>query len=316
MKAAFVFPGQGAQYVGMGKELYDSFEIVRRIFDKASEILGEDFVSLVFNGNEDELKKTENTQPAILMVCTAISELLMQQGICPAVTAGLSLGEYSALVAARSIDYEDALPLVRKRGRLMNDAVPSGRGTMAAVLGLDEDTLLSCCREASEYGIAGIANYNCPGQLVITGEVKAVERASELAMKAGAKRVVPLQVSGPFHSALLKSAGDALAEELAGLKIAAPRIPVVSNVTARPIEGTDELRQLLARQVSSPVRWEDSIRYMISQGVDTFIEVGPGRTLSGFIKKIDRTAAVYNAEDRASFENVLEALSRGKEACI
>ncbi|HHU79071.1 MAG TPA: ACP S-malonyltransferase [Clostridiales bacterium] len=306
MKTAFVFPGQGAQYTGMGKELYNNFELIRKIYDETDDILGEGFVNLIFNGTDEDLKRTENAQPGILMMSTAISELLKSEGIFPVMTAGLSLGEYSALVSANSISYTEAVPLVRRRGRLMDEAAPNGKGTMTAILGLDADKLLSCCEQASEYGTVSIANYNCPGQLVITGEVQAVGKASELAKQAGARRVVPLAVSGPFHSPLLKEAGEALAELLEKANIKPPEVPVISNVTALPTAGTDEIRSLLARQVSSPVRWEESIRYMLSQGVDTFIEVGPGRTLTGFMKKIDKTAAVYNVEDMASLETVLE----------
>ena len=312
MKAAFVFPGQGAQYVGMGKELYDSFEIVRRIFDKASEILGEDFVSLVFNGNEDELKKTENTQPAILMVCTAISELLMQQGICPAVTAGLSLGEYSALVAARSIDYEDALPLVRKRGIYMQQAVPLGEGTMAAIIGLEASRIEECCRLASDAGIVEIANYNCPGQIVVSGHVAAVERVCQLAKDMGAKRTVPLSVSAPFHSSLLKPAGLALERELKRIKISNPVIPVISNVEAKPVQDPQHIEKLLTDQVSHSVRWEESIRYMAEQGFDTFIEVGPGKVLNGFLKKISKELKGFHVEDLESLESTLKGLEESE----
>ena len=304
MKTAFMFPGQGAQYIGMGKELYDHYEIIRNIFQETDEILQEDFVKMVFQGQEEDLKKTENTQPAILMVSTAISMLLADMGIVPTMTAGLSLGEYSALVAAKSISYKDALPLVRKRGQLMSEAVPAGKGAMVAVLGLDAQTLLSCCEAASEVGIVTIANYNCPGQLVLSGEVPAVEKASQLAKEAGAKRVVPLSVSGPFHSPLLKPAGDDLAEVLKGITIQPPEIPVISNVTAKPAGSGEDIRSLLAAQVSNPVRWEDSVRYLLNEGVDTFIEVGPGKALTGFMKKIDHTAKVFNVENLASLDSL------------
>lgn len=308
MKIAFLFPGQGAQYIGMGKELYDNYDIVKQVFDKADTILDQDFVNLIFSGSEEDIKKTENTQPGILMISTGISELLKQKGIFPAMTAGLSLGEYSALVAANAIPYEDALPLVRKRGQLMNEAVPARQGTMAAVLGLDAESLLSCCDQASEYGVVGIANYNCPGQLVLSGEVTAVEKASEIAKEAGARRIVPLQVSGPFHSPLLKRAGEALARELDKIRVKTPEIPVITNVEARPVMDPANIKRLLIDQVSSPVRWEDSVRYMISQGIDVFIEAGPGKALTGFVKKIDKTARVYNVEDMASLEALLAGL--------
>ena len=316
MKIAFIFPGQGAQYIGMGKELYDNFDIVRTIFDNTDRILGEEFVNLVFNGTDEDLKKTENAQPSILMVSTAISELLQKNGIKPLVTAGLSLGEYSALVTAKSISYEDALPLVRKRGQLMNEAFPAGKGTMAAVLGLDREKLLECCEKAAERGVITIANYNCPGQLVISGELSAVDVASQLAKEAGARRIVKLSVSGPFHSPLLKTAGEALARELKKIRIKKPDLPVVSNVTARPVENIEDISQRLAQQVSNSVLWEDSIRYMLSMGIDTFIEVGPSKALSGFVKRINRTVPVYNVENLASLEVVIKSVTAGLEGNI
>ena len=308
MKVAFIFPGQGAQYVGMGKDLYSHFDIIRKFFDKTNQILKEEFVDLIFYGDEEDIKKTENTQPGILMVSTAISELLKNEGIYPVITAGLSLGEYSALVAAKSISYEDAIPLVRKRGILMNEAYPPGKGTMAAVLGLEAEKLLTCCKKAAEYGVVTIANYNCPGQLVISGQVEAVEAASQLAKEAGAKRVIPLQVSGPFHTSLLQPAGEALYEELKKVSIKEPEIPVISNVTAKPAGSCEEIRELLALQVSHPVLLENSIRYMLSQGVDTFIEVGPCKALTGFVQRIDKKVSVYNINNVASLEFVLNLL--------
>lgn len=308
MKVAFIFPGQGAQYVGMGKDLYSHFDIIRKFFDKTNQILKEEFVDLIFYGDEEDIKKTENTQPGILMVSTAISELLKNEGIYPVIAAGLSLGEYSALVAAKSISYEDAIPLVRKRGILMNEAYPPGKGTMAAVLGLEAEKLLTCCKKAAEYGVVTIANYNCPGQLVISGQVEAVEAASQLAKEAGAKRVIPLQVSGPFHTSLLQPAGEALYEELKKVSIKEPEIPVISNVTAKPAGSCEEIRELLALQVSHPVLLENSIRYMLSQGVDTFIEVGPGKALTGFVQRIDKKVSVYNINNVASLEFVLNLL--------
>lgn len=308
MSIAVLFPGQGAQYIGMGKDLYESFENVRSIFDKADQILNEQFLDLVFNGTEEELKRTENTQPGILMVSVAIYELMRSFGIKADMTAGLSLGEYSALVATGSIAYEDALPLVRKRGQFMQQAVPEGKGAMAAVIGLDKEILKSCCKDAQTVGIVGIANYNCPGQLVISGETLAVQKASELAAQAGAKRVILLNVSGPFHSPLLKPAGEALEAELGSVEIKDPVIPVISNVTARPVKAAAEIKDLLVKQVSSPVLWEDSIRYMIDSGVDTFIEMGPGKVLTGFVKKIDKSLKTMNVEDLSTLDTALKEL--------
>ncbi len=312
MKTAFLFPGQGAQYIGMGRELFEHFDIVRKTFDQADKILNENFVNLIFHGTEEDIRKTENTQPGILMVSTAISELLRSRGIVPAMTAGLSLGEYSALVAAGAISYEDALPLVRKRGQLMNEAVPAGKGAMAAVIALDADKLTACCEQAAAFGTVGIANYNCPGQLVLTGEVAAVQKASALAKEAGAKMVVPLQVSGPFHSPLLEPAGKALAVELDRIAIKDPEIPVITNVEASPVSAAADVKRLLIQQVSHPVRWEDSIRYMLSCGVDIFLELGPGKTLTGFMKRIDRSSASYHIEDEATLKKALAGLEEKK----
>jgi [acyl-carrier-protein] S-malonyltransferase len=307
-KIAFLFPGQGAQYAGMGKELYEAFDIVRDVFDRADEILGEPLSGLCFQGPEEELKKTENTQPGILAFSVAVSRLLTSKGIVPSAAAGLSLGEYGALVAAGSISFEDALPLVRKRGRFMQEAVPLGKGTMAAILGLDEEKLLKCCEEAREAGVVVIANYNCPGQLVISGEVEAVGKACGLAKAAGAKRTVPLQVSGPFHSPMLEPAGRRLQAELEKITINNPAVPVVSNVKAQPSRDAADIRELLVAQVSSSVRWADGIRWMLKNGINTFVEVGPGKVLTGFLKKIDKEARAFNVEDAASLDNTLREL--------
>jgi len=307
-RIAFVFPGQGAQYVGMGKELYDCYAEVKELFNKADDILGRSISSICFEGPEDELKKTENTQPAILLVSTAVMKVLAKHGIYPEMAAGLSLGEYGALVAANSIAFEDALPLVMKRGQFMQKAVPLGQGMMAAVLGLDREKVEECCKLASDAGVVEPANYNCPGQIVISGQVAAVEKACALAKDMGAKRTMPLSVSAPFHCSLLKPAGEALKEELNNIQIKDPDIPVVSNVEALPARDAAHIRKLLVQQVSSPVRWEDSIRYMIEQGIDVFIEVGPGKVLTGFLKKISNGVKGYNVENIESLKSTIEGL--------
>lgn len=310
-KIAFLFPGQGAQYVGMGRELAEQHAGFARHFEQASDALGFDLAKLCWEGPEEELKKTANQQPAILTVSVACLSLLTEAGIKPDVVAGLSLGEYSALVAAGALSFAEAVPLVQRRGTYMQEAVPLGVGGMAAVLGLETERVDQVCREASEATgqfVQG-ANYNCPGQIVISGHMEAVDRASELAAAAGGK-VVKLSVTAPFHSALLAPAGQMLAKALGEVQVSDARIPVVANVTADYVTSATAIRDLLIRQVSSPVRWEESVRRMIADGVELFIEVGPGRALSGFLKKTDRKLQVFNIEDAASLAKVLDSSGR------
>ena len=308
IKVACIFPGQGAQYMGMGKEIADNYKEAMDIFDKASDILGIDMKKLCFEGDEEELKKTENTQPSILTTSIAMFEVLKLHGVEPAMAAGLSLGEYSALVSSNAISFEDAVAVVKKRGKFMQEAVPEGEGTMAAVMGIDRTEIHHCLKMASGYGIVEAANYNCPGQVVIAGHTRAIEVACNLLKERGAKRVKILPVSAPFHSSLLKSAGMKLSKELDKIKFNDMKIPVISNVNAQIIKDKYEIKKLLVEQVSSSVLWEDSIRNMIAQGVDTFIEVGPGKSLSAFVKKIDKNVSVYNVEDMESLNNTIESI--------
>ena len=303
-KIAFIYPGQGAQKAGMGKDFYENSESARAVFDRASEILDLDMKELCFEEN-DRLDLTEYTQAALVTTCLAMTKVVSERGICPDVTAGLSLGEYCAIAIAGGMSEEDAIRTVRKRGILMQNTVPAGEGAMAAVLGMAASAI-----EEVIAGIEGvsIANYNCPGQIVITGVTEGVEDASEKLKAAGAKRVVMLNVSGPFHSPLLKSAGEELLKELENVEIHKLEIPYVTNVTAEYVQDEEEIKGLLGQQVSSSVRWEQSIRKMIEEGVDTFVEIGPGKTLAGFMRKISRDVAMYNIGTWEDVEKVAEAL--------
>lgn len=307
-KIAFLFPGQGAQYVGMGKEIYENSNIAMEIFDKADEELGFPISKLCFEGSKEELDKTENTQPAILAMSIAVLKVLEEKGIKADAAAGLSLGEYSALVYSEVLSFEDAVKLVKKRGKYMQEAVPQGIGTMAAVLGLDSEKVKEACTAASSKGIVEVANYNCPGQIVIAGEVAAVEYACEKVKELGAKRAIMLPVSGPFHTSMLKPAADKLFDELKKVEINENKIPVITNVTGNYIEDISEIKDLLRKQVMSSVMWEDTIRRMLEDGIDTFIEIGPGRTLSNFVKKINRKVVVLNVEDLKSLEKTVNTL--------
>ena len=304
-KLAFIFSGQGAQYVGMGRQIAEEYSKAGQIFDQASEALGFDLKKMVFESDDETLKITENTQPCILTMSIACLQPLLDKGIKPDVVAGLSLGEYSAHVAAGTLNFQDAVRLVRKRGKYMQEAVPVGVGTMAAVLGLDDATVIECCKAASDIGVVEPANFNCPGQIVVAGEVKAVEKVVELCKEKGAKRSMLLPVSAPFHCSLLKPAGEKLAEELKNVALNDMKIPLVSNVTADYVNSKDEVKELLNRQVSNSVLWEKSVNKMLADGVDTFIEIGPGKALCGFIKKISKDAKALNIEDLDSLNKTL-----------
>lgn len=307
-KIAFLFAGQGAQYVGMGKELYDNFTVCRRIFEEADESIGFKLTELIFEGQKQELDLTENTQPAVVAVSLAAFRAISEFGIVPDLAAGLSLGEYSALTASGAFELRQVIPLVRKRGRFMQEAVPEGLGKMCAVLGLSEEKIREACNEAAACGIVECANFNCPGQIVIGGEIKAVDEAARLAKEKGAAKTIDLPVSAPFHTSMLSSAADKLRTELEAVELKDLKIPVISNVTADYIGSRSELKDLLVRQVKSSVLFEQSIRRMIADGVTDFVELGPGRALSGFVKRIDRSLGVYNVEDMASLENAVNRL--------
>jgi [acyl-carrier-protein] S-malonyltransferase len=305
---AFLFPGQGAQKVGMGRALADAYPICRETFAEADAALGEPLSRLIFDGPEEQLTLTENTQPAILAVSTAAARLLMSRGFAPDFVAGHSLGEYSANVAAGTFAFGDALRLVRRRGRYMQEAVPAGEGAMAAILGLDADLVAQACAEAANGEVVSAANLNGGGQIAIAGTRDAVARAGERAKALGAKRVIPLTVSAPFHCALMKPAEDRLAPELRAIEAHTPRVPIVANVDAEPKRDAQAAIEALVRQVSSPVRWEAVVRRLASEGVTTYVEVGPGTVLSGLVRKIHREATVVNLggpDDVAAVEAAL-----------
>ena len=299
-----MFPGQGAQKAGMGKDFYEQSETARQVIDRASELLDIDMKELCFEEN-DRLDQTEYTQAALVTVCMAMEHVLKERGLKADVTAGLSLGEYCAIASAGGMSTEDAITTVRKRGILMQNAVPGGKGSMAAVLGLTGEAI-----EKAIEGIDGvsIANYNCPGQIVITGWKESVEKASEVLKEAGAKRVLPLNVSGPFHSPMLTEAGEELGKVLENVEVSPLTIPYVTNVTAGYVTDIAETKALLAKQVASSVRWQQSVENMIADGVDIFVEIGPGKTLAGFMRKISRDVKVYNVGTWEDVDKVVSEL--------
>lgn len=311
MKTAFLFSGQGAQTIGMGKELCENFAVASDTFDAASAAIGIDMKAMIFDGDSETLMITENTQPAILTMSIAAYRVVESMGFRPDVVAGLSLGEYSAHVAAKSMDFEDAVRLVKKRGKYMQEEVPVGVGAMAAILALDADAVYAICKDASAKGIVEPANFNCPGQITVAGEKDAVAYACELAKERGAKRAVMLPVSAPFHCSMLKGAGEKLEKELNNVPVSDLTVPLITNVTADYVKSKDEIKDLLVRQVSSSVLFEKSLRRMLADGVDTFVEIGPGKTLCGFVKKITKDANVYHVEDMQSLEEMKAALGEG-----
>lgn len=307
-KIAFIYPGQGAQKAGMGKDFYENSPLARDIYDRASECLELDMRALCFEEN-NLLDQTEYTQAAMVTTCLAMTAVLNEQGAAADVAAGLSLGEYCAIAEAGAMDLLDAIRLVRVRGQLMQHTVPTGEGAMAAVLGMDADQIDAVIEPIAN---VTVANYNCPGQIVITGRTAGIEQASKVLKEAGVKRVVPLNVSGPFHSPMLRSAGEKLGKELMTVQLGELKIPYVTNVTAEYVTDSSRIRELLTRQVYSPVRWEQSIRKMIAQGVDTFVEIGPGRTLTGFLRKIDRNVTVYQVNTWEDAKQIMEELWKKK----
>src|SRR5580704_13155731 len=308
-KVAFVFPGQASQYPGMGKELAEKYPAARAVFDEADQAFGFSISKICFAGTEDELKLTANTQPAILTCSVAVYRVLADRGLTPDFVAGHSLGEYSALIAAGAVKFSDAVQLVRKRGTYMQEAVPAGVGAMAAIMGLSPAVVADACKRATNGEICSAANLNSPEQTVISGHAGAVKRAVEIASQLGAKRAVILAVSAPFHSALMAPAQERLAQDLMSTTFANLSVPLVTNVDADTISVGDEAREALIRQVTMPVRWEESIRLLIDEGVNTFVEVGPGRVLTGLLRQIDRSAASLNVEDEKSLAATVDKIA-------
>lgn len=305
-KIAFMFPGQGAQYTGMAKDFYEQVPASRKIFEQASDAVGFSMEELCFEEN-DRLNITEYTQAAMLTASAAILEAVKESGISSCVNAGLSLGEYGALLASEVLSFQDAVKIVRQRGILMQEEVPVGQGAMAAVFNLDAETIRKVCEETQ--GIVTVANYNCPGQIVISGETDAVERAGVALKEAGARRIVPLKVSGPFHSPMLRGAGEKLGEVLEQATFANPKVPYVANVDAQYVTDAAQIPALLKQQVSSSVMWQQSVENMLEQGVDTFIEIGPGKSLSAFVKKINRQVTVCNVEKIENLKDLKEKVA-------
>ncbi|MGG0029415.1 ACP S-malonyltransferase [Bacillus safensis subsp. osmophilus] len=308
-KIAFLFPGQGSQKIGMGKDLFDQEAVSKAVFEEADNTLGFDLSSMIFEGDAEELTLTYNAQPALLTTSIAILKKFEESGIKADYAAGHSLGEYTALVAAGALSFKDAVYAVRKRGELMNEAVPAGEGAMAAILGLDKAALIEVTKEVTESGhLVELANLNCPGQIVISGTAKGVELASEKAKEKGAKRAIALEVSGPFHSALMKPAAEKFTDVLSKLDITDAKTPVISNVTADIVTSRDEIETKLIEQLYSPVRFEESVERLIDLGVTTFIEIGPGKVLSGLVKKVNRRLTTISVSDQETIEAAIQTL--------
>ncbi|MCI8396752.1 MAG: ACP S-malonyltransferase [Clostridia bacterium] len=308
MKIGFIFPGQGSQYVGMGKDLYEKYDEVKKVYEDASKVLGIDVKQLSFEANEETLGQTKNTQITILTMSLGILELLKKEGIDAGVVSGLSLGEYTALIYAGYISFEDGMKIVRKRGELMQENIPTGEWQMASIIGLEDEAVEQICKEVNT-GFVVPANYNCPGQVAISGEKQAVEVAMEKAKEAGARKVVPLKTSGPFHTEKLKVASDKLREELDKIEIKYnDKVKVIKNIDAKPYTEADDIIEILSKHVMSPVQYKKTLEEMLQEGVDTFIEIGPGKVLSGFVKRVNKEVKILNITDCDTLENVISTL--------
>lgn len=309
-KLAFVFPGQGAQFVGMGKDFYDKFDVAKKLFDEADDALGYSIKKMCFEGSEDDLKLTENTQPAILIVSVIAAELLKAEGVSPEIAGGHSLGEYSALVAAGTLKFSDAVKLVHKRGQFMQEAVPVGEGSMAAIIGLEDEVIINACEKASEVGAVQAVNFNCPGQTVIAGTVAGVDKAVELLKSAGAKKAVVLPVSAPFHSTLMKPAAEKLSAELDKVELKDAEFPIAANFNGELETDATKIKANLVLQADHPVKWIDCVNAMKDFGAEIFVECGPGKTLCGFNRRIDKQIKSLNVEDLDSLQKAVEALNQ------
>ena len=309
-KLAFVFPGQGAQFVGMGKDFYDNFDVAKKLFDEADDALGYSIKKMCFEGSEEDLKLTANTQPAILIVSVIAAELLKAEGVNAEIAGGHSLGEYSALVAAGSLKFADAVKLVHKRGQFMQEAVPVGEGSMAAIIGLDDAVIVENCKAASEVGEVQAVNFNCPGQTVIAGTVAGVDKAVELLKSAGAKKAVVLPVSAPFHSTLMKPAAEKLSAELDKVEIEDAEFPIAANFTGELETESARIKANLVSQADHPVKWIDCVNSMKNFGAEIFVECGPGKTLCGFNRRIDKQIKSLNVENLESLKKTVEELKK------